>query len=222
MRLISWNCQGLGPTLTGKALRRLKKKHDPDLLFLMETKQPDEIISKWQSNLNFVDSYVVYAVGSSGGLALFWKDTVSVDILCNSKNFIDSAVTFVSEGSHCKITWLYGNPHTNEKLSFWYAMSRQFSATSLPWLCLGDFNEILNVNEKWGGAPPQHWRLNLFRNFLTHTELRDLHFQGPMFTWINLRQNQVYIKERLDKCLGNAQWCVMCTYFPYTKRLLLL
>lgn len=86
-------------------------------------------------------------------------------------------------------------------------MLRHFSPTTVPWLCLGDFNEILIANEKWGGAPPLQWRLNLFRNFLSHSELRDLHFQGPMYTWFSVRQNQLFIKERLDRCLGNVHWC---------------
>lgn len=104
MRLLSWNCQGLGSILTGKALKRLKRKYDPDMLFLMETKQSEEIISKWQTNLNFVDHFVVNPVGLSGGLALLWKDSVSVDVPSSSKNFIDSTVTFVAEGFHCKIS----------------------------------------------------------------------------------------------------------------------
>lgn len=207
MKLLSWNCQGLGSNLTGKALKRLQRKHDPDLLFLMETKQPDEIISKWQTDLHFWDNFVVSSVGTSGGLALLWKDTVSVVVLHSCKNYIDCVVTFVAEGFHCKITCVYGNPHTNEKSAFWYSMMHRFSPLTTPWLCIGDFNEILNASEKRGGAPPLQWRLNLFRSFLSQTELRDLHFQGPMFTWYNLRHNQIYIKERLDRCLGNVHWC---------------
>ena len=38
MIAISWNCQGAGSALTIQALRELKKKYDPDFIFLMETK----------------------------------------------------------------------------------------------------------------------------------------------------------------------------------------
>lgn len=37
MRLLSWNCQGLGPSLTENALRELKIHLDPSIVFLMET-----------------------------------------------------------------------------------------------------------------------------------------------------------------------------------------
>lgn len=154
-----------------------------------------------------MDSFVVSPVGSSGGLALLWKDSVFVEVLTHSKNFVDSVVTFTSKGIQCNITWLYGTPHNNEKVSFWYSMLHRFSSRNSPWLCLRDFNEILTVNEKWGGAPPLQWRMNLFQNVLSQTELRDLHFQGPMFTWFSMRQHQIYIKERLDRCLGNVHWC---------------
>lgn len=68
--------------------------------------------------------------------------------------------------------------------------------------------------KKWGGYTPHQWRMNLFHNFLAHTELRDLHFQGPCFTWYRLRNNQVDLKERLDHCLGNAAWC---SAFPHSQ-----
>ncbi|XP_062014482.1 uncharacterized protein LOC133731021 [Rosa rugosa] len=177
------------------------------MIFLIEIRQSDETISKRQSDLKYADSFAVSPVGNSGGLALLWKNTVSVVVLPSNKNFIDSVVSFVAEGFQCKITWMYGNPHTNEKSSFWYSMFRRFSPVSTPWLCLGDFNDILNAFEKWGGATRLQWRMNLFRNFLTHTELRDLNFQGPIHTWYCMRQSQIFIKERLDRSLGNVHWC---------------
>lgn len=57
------------------------------------------------------------------------------------------------------------------------------------------------------GDSPAHWRINLFRDFLSGRHLRDLHFNGPDFTWFAMRHGRVYIKERLDRALGNLAWC---------------
>lgn len=100
MRVLSWNCQGLGSRLTGKHLRRLQRKHDPSLLFLMETCQCDEVLIKWQTDLKFTNSYLVPPSsdgGSGGGLALFWKDDLQLSGLRSSPNFIDCSVSFVNE-----------------------------------------------------------------------------------------------------------------------------
>jgi exonuclease III len=38
MKIISWNCQGLGNPKTVRAFKKLMQTHQPDIIFLMETK----------------------------------------------------------------------------------------------------------------------------------------------------------------------------------------
>jgi len=45
MKIISWNCQGLGSPLTVQALTALVAKEKPNILFLMETKNCEEVIT---------------------------------------------------------------------------------------------------------------------------------------------------------------------------------
>ena len=42
MRVVSWNYQGLGSTLTVQVLKGHIEKYDPDIVFLMETKNSKE------------------------------------------------------------------------------------------------------------------------------------------------------------------------------------
>jgi exonuclease III len=37
MKLLSWNCRGLGKPAAVRALRKLTKAHHPDIVFLIET-----------------------------------------------------------------------------------------------------------------------------------------------------------------------------------------
>lgn len=77
-----------------------------------------------------------------------------------------------------------------------------------PWLCLGDFNEILMTMEKAGGAArPQHY-LDGFWEALQTCELGDIGFEGDIFTWRNhSKELRTYICERLDRATSNAEWC---------------
>lgn len=118
MRLISWNCQGLGSSLTGNALQKLCKIQKPQLLFLMETRQPEDFIVSWKRKLKFTKHFVVNSINTDGGLALFWDDSVQITVLDYSPNYVDTMVCFVSIGFVCKITLLYGNPHENAKTAF--------------------------------------------------------------------------------------------------------
>ncbi|KAL9413837.1 hypothetical protein AB3S75_042347 [Citrus x aurantiifolia] len=44
----------------------------------------------------------------------------------------------------------------------------------MPWLCFGDFNEVLNLNEKLGGKEKSVSMVNDFRETIRDRDLRDL------------------------------------------------
>ena len=46
---------------------------------------------------------------------------------------------------------------------------------------LGDFNELLKVGDKRGGAPRSHNQMQQFRDVLDHCGFVDLGFPGPTF-----------------------------------------
>ncbi|XP_075663380.1 uncharacterized protein LOC142632953 [Castanea sativa] len=55
----------------------------------------------------------------------------------------------------------------------------------LPWLYLGDFNEIVKVEEKLGGSLRRERQMTNFRAALDFCGLRDLGYVGFPFTWCN-------------------------------------
>lgn len=52
-----------------------------------------------------------------------------------------------------------------------------------PWILGGDFNEILNDDEKKGGPRRCRNLLENFRQALDDCSLRDIQFIGDKFTW---------------------------------------
>lgn len=81
-----------------------------------------------------------------------------------------------------------------------------------PWLCAGDFNEILDLSEKWGGNGQQRSLMEAFKNTLEVCELHDLGYRGSKFTWSNGREGAEFTKERLDRMVANQEWCDL---FPF-------
>lgn len=70
MKLLCWNCQGLGTPLTVQALRTLVAQDRPDVVFLMETKNQVVVVRRTSRKLGFSNYCVVNSIGSGGGLAL--------------------------------------------------------------------------------------------------------------------------------------------------------
>ena len=79
------------------------------------------------------------------------------------------------------------------------------SKPKLPWCCFGDFNELLEVQDKKGGVPRAYSLMENFRDVLDFYGFVDLGYLGPDFTWRGRRKGEM-IWERLDRGVVNYEW----------------
>ena len=93
-------------------------------------------------------------------------------------------------------------------------MRHLHARASLPWICLGDFNEILASDEKNGGVRWPMAPMLEFRRTLLHCSLVDLGFNGYRFTWRNGREKEAFVEEWLDRVVATTDWSAM---FPRAK-----
>ncbi|CAN6587433.1 unnamed protein product [Malus baccata var. baccata] len=175
------------------------------MIFLAETKMKDHRINGVRRRMGFLNGFNVTPVGRAGGLSLWWDDSLDVEILFSSKHIIDARV--MEKGAHrwVRVTGIYGTPYRCDKGEFWNWMSTYFSPSDMPWLCAGDFNEFLWDSEKVGGSPVLYNRPRYLESFLSSSELLDLDFNGPAFTWRGMRNGSL-VEERLDRGLCNRIW----------------
>ena len=61
----------------------------------------------------------------------------------------------------------------------------------LLWLCLGDFNEILSMNEKFGGANRPQQQMDSFREIVNYCGFHDLGYCGPDYTGVICRRGRI-------------------------------
>ncbi|XP_059429221.1 uncharacterized protein LOC132163036 [Corylus avellana] len=206
MSLISWNCRGLGNPQAVRDLCQLTKEKKPIILFLMETKCRKNKMEVVRVKLGFEGMFVVDPIGRSGGLALLWKDISLLEIQNFSRRHINAIVKEEGTGYSWKLTGFYGHPEWQKRHESWALLRHLRSYNPIPWLCVGDFNEITSQSEKYGEVPRKESQMAQFREALEDCHLGDLGFTGSKFTWTNCRQDGGFIKERLDRAAANSGW----------------
>ncbi|XP_024012343.1 uncharacterized protein LOC112086786 [Eutrema salsugineum] len=203
MRIIAWNCQGVGAELTTHRLEILCSKYSPGFMFLSETKNDRFFLQNMQVSLGFDNLHTVDPIGNSGGLALFYSKDFPVKLLFSDDRLFD--VETLIDGNRVFMTFIYGDPVVKNRDYVWERLNRIGISRSGPWFIIGDFNEIIGNHEKSGGKKRSEATFLPFRAMIQNCGFVDFPYQGNPFSWVGRRKNGV-IKCRLDRAMGNEDW----------------
>ncbi|KAB1225193.1 hypothetical protein CJ030_MR1G016593 [Morella rubra] len=121
------------------------------------------------------------------------------NVLWKSKNLIHMEVEPGGEDPRFFCSLVYGPPVWKEKEGFWLVMRQLAPTDNTPWICIGDFNDLIRSNEKKGGRPTLGSSSRGLQHFMQSMGLVDLGFLGSRFTWCNKRPGLANIRERLDR-----------------------
>ncbi|KAJ8899198.1 hypothetical protein K2173_012374 [Erythroxylum novogranatense] len=105
-----------------------------------------------------------------------------------------------------RVTCFYGNPNRSRRHISWNLLRALARQDDKEWACIGDFNELLSQEEKWGLHDHPHYLIRNFRDVLSDCDLHDIKYTGSLFTWYMKRNSQVVAKQRLDRAVGNGRW----------------
>ncbi|RYR24559.1 hypothetical protein Ahy_B02g058063 [Arachis hypogaea] len=203
MNIICWNCRGAGGKSFHSLIRDMRKEYDAHFIILLETHVSGMKGKKIRDKMGFDGSFIVEAVGHSGGIWCLWDAGIwDVVVLDYSHQLVHLQVSCNNSDS-----WLlsacYGSPQRATRRSLWSNIRSLADNTILPWCLLGDFNAILHDHERQGDS-----------SRVISGACNEI--IGWPFTW--KRGNLV---ERLDRGLSNLNWQLK---FPeaYLKHLPLL
>ncbi|XP_031124166.1 uncharacterized protein LOC116026880 [Ipomoea triloba] len=206
MSTLSWNCRGLGNPRTVREVVDLVSRKKPEFVFLMETKVGRIHAERLRVKLGFEGLFYVESVGLSGGLALFWRRNNTARLLSFLRNHVDVEVSIVGLGVW-RMTGFYGFPERSRRSASWDLLRSLAGRSALPWVVIGDFNDLLFQAEKRGGNPHPDNLLRGFGEVVEECGLAQLPMQGYPFTWERGRGTLEWMEERLDKVLAGADWC---------------
>jgi len=103
-----------------------------------------------KTKLHFNSCFSVDSIGRSGGLALLWKQPFDCKLInFFSSNFINVRVCQLDKPIW-RIIGFYGHLDRENREDSWNLLRFLAEDTSLPWFTIGDFNDLLNNDEKIG------------------------------------------------------------------------
>jgi hypothetical protein len=147
----------------------------------------------------------VGSYGRGGGLALLWSRDVDIKLESCDKLHIDATV--IDPGTQSplwRFTGFYGESRRELSHHSWECLKHLSTTNELPWLCAGDFNEVLEAHEQYGGQTRSERQMDGFRDAVQVCGPMDLGFIGLPYTWDNRQEGDDNIKVRLDRGLANS------------------
>lgn len=208
IRVLAWNCRGLVNVQTQGALVSLVYQKRPDIVFLSETLAHPALLKSLRGKMGFAGCVCVPMERNSRGLGVFWSYSLQVNLRHYSYHHIDAEVLVPNMAESWHFTCLYGYARAEDKIHTWNLMRTLGRQSPLPWLVVGDVNEVLCSEEKFGGLRRQDGPMLRFREALVDCNLEDMGFIGSRFTWSNK-----YTKEHLDRGLSSFDWRELFPHF---------
>lgn len=215
---MSWNVRGAGRKPILPYIRDMVSIHDMAILVLLESKICEPRASGIISKLSqlYQANQLKFGNGYSGDIWVFWDPArVALSLLDDSHQHMTfQAIPALEQGPPFFFTAVYASPNHHLRKTLWTKLktSKNGCITSRePWLLMGDFNVILGPHEKQGGRQGTGWSTGTeLQDLLDSSDARDVGFVGNPYTRSNHQSPPNRILERLDRCLGNAEW--ICSY----------
>ncbi|GMI72221.1 hypothetical protein HRI_000891400 [Hibiscus trionum] len=204
MKVLSWNIRGLGTSSKCRAVQRIVRQHQVEMVFLQETKLElitEQIVKKvWHSD-NFVFVFAP-AVGRSGGLLVVWEATrFQLEKTEVQQQYIALWGRWVMDDWKCGMMNIYAPCSIDGQRELWENIVIESQKIALPWCVAGDFNVVKTMEERRCCYGSQQG-MTAFVSFIEGMGLIDVKVVGKCFTWFGSGNKC----SRLDRFLISEEW----------------
>ena len=193
-----------------KRIFEMAMDHHPSIMVITETRVGGDRAEKIIDRLPFDGFFTTNTIGYASGLWILWnKEDVEISLLALMEQEIHSTVKVHASNLSWLFFTIYASPRLAERRILWCNIEEVGCLHTLPWLMIGDFNEVLYGEDKFGGNQVNiNWAME-FKACLDSCSFVDLGFAGPKYTWANKRQLTDLILEMIDRCFANPLWRVL-------------
>ena len=213
-----WNIRGGVRKNALEESRDFCVSNNINILTLCEVKSqiPPSQATASKAGFQYFDS--IPTLGFGGGIWIFWKNCnkypFSLSVIYKSLRFLACEISLLNLNIQYIAIFIYAPARKEWKLEFWKELIDYVNSLSLPFIILGDFNEISDVSDKMGGAQYNSSRSLVMQNLLSSVPGIEIAFIGQRFTWRKKKAGPNNILERLDRGVASSSWLGI---FPQAK-----
>ncbi|XP_074271397.1 uncharacterized protein LOC141595333 [Silene latifolia] len=142
----------------------------------------------------------------NGRIWIFWKPHIlTLTVLHQSPQHMHCLLLHIASQKLIEVTFVYAFNARQDRRELWDQLISTSTQVTNPWLCLGDFNVVLNMDERLGSSHVQLADINEFKHCLDVCNLVDHPATGYHFTWNN-KQGDGLRWAKLDRILASSLW----------------
>ena len=119
-------------------------------------------------------------IGFFGGLWLLWNENkVEIRELAKTEQEIHVEVKVHTSNLSWIFSAIYTSPRSEERCILWNNLAKVTELHNKPWIMVGDFNDPLLQEDKFGGRGVSVSRSLAFKDCLDICSMVDMGFSGP-------------------------------------------
>ncbi|XP_074318769.1 uncharacterized protein LOC141655599 [Silene latifolia] len=205
MKIGVWNIRGMNKDFKQHEVVDFFKANKLDIMGIMETRvrapKFDYIRRKGFRLFQVLNNYDHH---SNGRLWVIWnKTSLRITALSSGNQWIHIQVEDPGCVSY-QATFVYGLNSVEGRYDLWTFL--QHIRPHLPWVCLGDFNCVREVEERISDTAPNLQAIDDFNDAVYGAGLEDLLTHGCKYTWTNKQEDGDRKWMKLDRVLVNTAW----------------
>ncbi|XP_062114319.1 uncharacterized protein LOC133825382 [Humulus lupulus] len=208
-RIMAWNIRGLNNPKKQVEIKQLIWNMKIGLVGLLETmvktQKLGEVYIRMFSGWCFSSNNAWH---KGGRIIISWNPAMfQVDIRFCTSQLMHLAVRSNNGHEGFLVTFIYAFIDANGREILWRDLKILARDHKQPWVVLGDFNDILNADERVGKRV-QGGSSSSFQDCIEECQLEDVKYSGCFFTWTNKQDKEGRIYSNIDRVMENQEWLI--------------
>ncbi|XP_058783262.1 uncharacterized protein LOC131657933 [Vicia villosa] len=174
---------------------------------LLETRvkkdNASKIRQKFGKDWSYLDNYSHH---NNGRIWIIWKNQeVQIKLVCEEEQFIHVEVRGLDGSFQYFATIVYAMNQLNRRKVLWEQIDNLGNAINMPWIVMGDYNNVLSSKDRIGGNPVHISEYCDLDDMMQRQGLYEDPSRGCHYTWSNKHITGT-IYSMIDRLIGNVQW----------------